>query len=223
MVGPPATDPPSCKGYGGQPGRTIDFFLVSRPLLHLVKSCSLVNEAATGRHRPVRLELRGQQYRPWVKVLMAPKQFPKEIPVGPSCQGPEWEPLVEAFTTAPPEDQAGLQDAYKQWAVMAEKELMGVFQIPQDDQERYFGRGLQPTTRWKKMSKTKGSAYPRTSAEGRDCRWVSDRLTDFIDMQTSNSPRTLGARKQLLVCMRKWRPHGWDEEGQPERTVLEQE
>ena len=64
-VAPAGSGIPSCKGSGGQQGRTIDFFVVAKAVRHLVADCSVVEEACTGRHRPVRLELRGEQQRPW--------------------------------------------------------------------------------------------------------------------------------------------------------------
>ena len=73
VVAPTGSGIPSCRGFGEQQGRTIDFFVVAKALRHLVADCSVVEEACTGRHRPVRLELRGQRQRPWVNVLKVPK------------------------------------------------------------------------------------------------------------------------------------------------------
>ena len=61
VVAPTGSGIPSCRGFGGQQGRTIDFFAVAKAVRHLVADCSVVEEACTGRHKPVRLELRGQR------------------------------------------------------------------------------------------------------------------------------------------------------------------
>ena len=170
---------PSCREFGGQQGRTIDFFVVAKAVRHLVADCSVVGEACTGRHRPVRLELRGQQQRPWVKVWKVPKAFPRERPVGPSAEGPSWGELTREMTEDPPSGKEDLQGVYERWAGLAEIELLGFYHVDPSEQGKYRGRGGQPRLVWKRMEKVKSSAYPKTSAEGRGWRWVSDRLTTW--------------------------------------------
>ena len=113
VVAPAGSGIPSCKEFGGQQGRTIDFFVVSKAVRHLVADCSVVEEACAGRHRPVRLELRGQQQRPWVKVLKAPRVFLRERPVGPSAEGPSWEGLAREMAVEPPSGKEDLQRVYE--------------------------------------------------------------------------------------------------------------
>ena len=218
------------QGFGRQQGRTIDFFAVAKAVLHLVTECSVVVEACTGRHKPVRLELRGQQQRPWVKVLKVPKAFPKERPVGPSAEGPSWDELTREMAVDPPSGKEDLQGVYERWAGLAETELLGLYHVdPREhhvdprEQDKYRGREGQPRLVWKRMDKVKSSAYPKTSAEGNGWRWVSDRLEDLADLQLAGAARTLEARTHLLASLRKWRPRGWRSEGQPEQVASEQE
>ena len=223
VVAPPESGVPSCKGFGGQQGRTIDFFVVAKAVVHLVSGCSVVEEASTGRHRPVRLELRGQQQRPWVKVLKVPKAFPKERPVGPTPKGPSWTGLSTELAVNPPRGKEDLQKVYDCWAGLAESELLGLYHVGPLEQGKYRGRGGQPRLVWKRMDKVKSSAYPRTSAEGRGWRWVADRLEDLADLQLAGTERTLETRRHLLTSLRKWRPRDWGAEGQPERVASEEE
>ena len=182
----------------------------------------MVEEAGTGRHRPVRLELRGQQQRPWAKVLKVPKAFPKERPVGPSAEGPSWAGLSSELAVDPLQGKEELQRVYRRWAGLAEIDL-GLYHVELHEQGKYRGRGGQPRLVWKRMNKVKSSAYPRLSAEGRGWRWVADRLGDLADLQLAGAAGTLEARRQLLTSLRKWRPREWGAEGQLEQVASEGE
>lgn len=167
VVAPTGSGIPSCRGFGGQQGRTIDFFVVAKALRHLVADCSVVEEACTGRHRPVRLELRGQQQRPGVKVLKVPKAFPRERPVGPSAEGPSWGELYREMAEDPPGGKEDLQAVYERWAGLAETELLGLYHVHPSEQGKYRGRGGQPSwsgSEWKR-SRARPTLRPLPRAE----------------------------------------------------------
>ena len=60
-VAPPESGIPSCKGRGGQQGRTIDFFVVAKAVLHLVAGCIWSQGAVWSR----RLALAGTDRSGW--------------------------------------------------------------------------------------------------------------------------------------------------------------
>ena len=68
--------------------RVIDFFFVSKAMLHLVAGVQVIGDALGKPHWPVRLLLNGRARPCMTRVLKGPKVFGACLPFGPTVKPP---------------------------------------------------------------------------------------------------------------------------------------
>ena len=116
--------------------------MVSVDLLPLVKDCSVVQEARTSLHRPVRLQFRVAREIPLIRVVKAPKPFPVDVKTGPRRRvSANWEgvaPLLDNFQEPSGNDiHEGLRRCYRSWTEAAEGELCDIHDPGQSEAEAF--------------------------------------------------------------------------------------
>lgn len=191
---------PSCKGYGGQLGRTIDMFLVADVLMPWVKQCS-VRDMGTGRHRPVRLEVHGAREQMLGMVVREPRRFPEKLPFGPRLPS-QWGPAGQLIAGGI-ESHYELVRAYQVWSATAEKDLLMAHGIEPKLWKHYEGRGtIQMEV--KEVVKKTGEAYSKVSKEARSWRRLACHLSEMGKL--ADIPGGADQAHNLWRKVLRWRP-----------------
>ena len=211
VVSPLQEWPASCSS-----GRMLDFFAVSADLLPLVKDCSIVQEARTSPHRPVRLQFRMARELPLIRVLKAPKPFPVDVKFGPRRKvSAHWEgvaALLDNFQEPSGNDtHEGLRRCYRSWTEAAEGELCDIHDIGPSEAEGFKGRADDPVLVWTRPQVGSGSPFPKTSADARAWRWTAARIREFKTLALNGPVPGSGAWRHLShlsYLLRRWKPPG---------------
>ena len=218
IVCPMSKYPTSCKCGKG---RTIDFFVVSKGLEHLVADCYVVDKALTTPHRPVRLELYAHAEVPQIRILRAPRAFPAQPVFGPRRPQNHWEPVHRIAHDPSLDDESKLRRLATTWMEAYETTMCGLHDIPTELQAKYKGRAEEPKYAWVHPKGARGSTRAKTCEHSRRWRWLGDRLAEFVRLERAaiSSSGARKHRKELLVALRKWRPPPHDPELASEREA----
>ena len=173
----------TCRASTGE-WKTIDFFLVSRPLLSRIKDCTVMLDAGFRPHRPVCLRLRRGGPLDLRRVLRAPRRFPVERPIGPPVAVPKrgGEQLLQSVEE--------IDKSAERWFDRAEAELAAVFHV-QGQEAAYSGRsrGARFVLVRPQIRRLAGRA--KCSFAARRWYWLGDRLGELRQLLAATQPGAL--------------------------------
>ena len=135
---------------------TYDYFVVSKGLRPAVLGAAVVDDGGFHPHSPTRLFLKGKPRKEVTRVLVAPRKFPAETPAG-CLQDPRESASLCAKVGNDIDSVAELA------FVLAEKELVSMHGIEEDEAARYGGRSHGPRFVLKPALGLPGSHMPRCS------------------------------------------------------------
>ena len=181
----------------------IDYFSLPVALLPYVISCNVSFDANLKSHRPAILRLRTRKHRIKQRVIFIPKLFGKQLPVGPFPEPPkEWDGFCSVFASG-----FACQDvvsyAYEQFMGIAENELLGMYQIPEDEQDDYTGRGVGPKFLGVDPVRKNNVDRPKACATSRQSGWFADRLREVVHLRSAARDGAHRQASQILWELRR--------------------
>ena len=151
--------------------RTIDFFVVSAAMAHMVQGAHVIGDALGKPHWPVRLLMNGRARPCMTRQLKGPKLFGACLPFGPAVK-PHPPPMrLQDRQEKEGEDDRPIEELavdFKGWLNLMELELIAVAGLEGKQAESHRGRAEGPKYEWVDQSRceTAGPA-PRTTSVSR--------------------------------------------------------
>ena len=168
--------------------RVIDFFVSSRSLSPAVVAVSVVSDAGTSPHVPVRLFLRAAPRSLKMRCLVAPQKLAAHLPAGCLPEPTSYDDVVDV-RLSPCATAENLSRSTCLWFDRVENELADVCMLDGAARQRACGRSAGPRFAWKPALGPVGSSSPRVSRLTMAWRVCSVWLRDLLQGFGAHGPR----------------------------------
>ncbi len=179
-----------------------DYFVIDGRLKGSVESVTVLEDAGTAPHLPVRMRIRASAQGLLARIQVKPKALPVHKPIGCAREPPAWPP--------PPEEGASQAECDATWEKVAdcmEQEVLGVHDLVGAAGARFSGRAQRPSWKLQAVRPRRRHNNPMASGDALLMRWAARRLAELWILWHAawTQPLSEGATKQLVGLQKAFR------------------